>query len=273
MLKLAINQATLIKTPVDIFLNAISNAGFEGVELRRNETFDYLENHSINDLKTILNENNLKCITFNAIELFSLCPEKEFKGILEYTERLMIIGNQIDCNTIIAVPSFVEDPSMSNSKIIFKTVERLKILARMADKYDFRFGFEPLGFPNCSVRKLDMALKIIENEELPDMGLVIDTFHFFVGEHSINELNTIDLEKLWLIHINDAIEKPFKELQDSNRVLPCQGFFNLEGFVNKLKSIGYDKWISLELFNEQLWQENPYEVAKNSMVSLKKIIS
>ncbi len=72
---------------------------------------------------------------------------------------------------------------------------------------------------------------------------------------------------------NDVIEKPFKELQDSNRVLPGQGFFNLEGFFSKLKSIGYDKWISLELFNEQLWQENPNEVAKNSMDSLKKFIN
>ena len=124
MLKLAINQATLMKTPMDVFLNATSKAGFEGVELRRNETFVYLENHSIDELNVLLKENNLKCITFNAIELFSLCPEKEFKRILEYTEKLMLIGNQIDCNTIIAVPSFVEDPSMSNSKIIFKTVER-----------------------------------------------------------------------------------------------------------------------------------------------------
>ena len=113
----------------------------------------------------------------------------------------------------------------------------------------------------------------IENDELHEMGLIIDTFHYFIGEHTINDLDKIEPDKLWLVHINDAIEKPFKELQDSNRVLPCQGFFNLEGFISKLKSIGYDKWISLELFNEQLWQNNPYEVAKNSMDSLKKIIS
>jgi 2-keto-myo-inositol isomerase len=118
-----------------------------------------------------------------------------------------------------------------------------------------------------------MALKILENENLPDMGLIIDTFHYFVGEHSIHDLDTIEIEKLWLIHINDAIEKPFKDLQDSNRVLPSQGFFNLEGFINKLKSIGYDKWISIELFNEQLWYKNPYEVAKDSIISLKKMLN
>jgi len=271
-MKFAINQATLMKTQMEIFIKAISQAGFEGVELRRDETFDYLKNHTANDLNNLLIDYNLKCITFNAIELFSLCPDVEFKRILDYTERLMDIGNQIGCDMIITVPSFLEDPHMSDLKIISKTVDRLKIIADLGEKYDFKLSFEPLGFPNCSVRKVDMALKIIEHKDLPDMGLVIDTFHYFVGEHSITELETIELKKLWLIHINDAIEKPYKELQDSHRVFPCQGFFNLEMFVNKLKEMGYDKWISLELFNEKIWQEDPFKVSKDSMDSLLKLI-
>ena len=272
-MKLAINQATLMKTPMETFIKAISQAGFDGVELRRDQTFDFLKNHTVNDLNKLLVNNNLECITFNAVELFSLCPEDEFKRILDYTERLMAIGNQIGCDMIITVPSFLEDPHMSNLKIISQTVDRLKIIAELAEKYDFKLGFEPLGFPNCSVRKVEMALKIIEHKDLPDMGLVIDTFHYFVGEHSIEELETIELEKLWLIHINDAIEKPYKELQDSHRVLPCQGFFDLEMFINKLKDIGYNKWISLELFNEQIWDEDPYKVAKEAMESLKRLLN
>ncbi len=271
-MKLAVNQATLMKTEMEIFLRAISIAGFKGVELRRDETFVYLENHTIENLKTTLEKNNLECVTFNAIELFSLCPEKEFKRIMRYTEKLMDIGNQIGCDTIITVPSFLDEPNMNDNTIIIKTIDRLKLLAKLAEKYDFKLCFEPLGFPNCSVRKVDMALKIIQNEELPKMGLVIDTFHFFVGEHSINELDKIEPEKLWLIHLNDAIEKPFKELQDSNRVLPCRGFFNLEMFVQKLKEIGYNKWISLELFNQRLWEEDPYNVANDSMDSIKKLL-
>ena len=271
-MKLAVNQATLMKTPMDVFLQAISKAGFEGVELRRDETFEYLKDNSIEDLKQLLESNNLECITFNAVELFSLCPEEKFKKILNYTERLMEIGNQIGCDMIITVPSFNDDLSLDESKIILKTFNRLKILSKLASDYDFKLGFEPLGFPNCSVRKVDMALKVIESEELPEMGLVIDTFHFFVGEHSVNELGTIPLDKLWLIHMNDAIEKPFNELQDSHRVLPCHGFFNLEMFVKKLKEIGYDKWLSLELFNEKIWEEDPYKVAEDSIESIRKLL-
>jgi 2-keto-myo-inositol isomerase len=272
-MKLAVNQATFMKTPMESFLNAIAKAGFQGVELRRDETFQYLKNHSIGDLKRTLERNNLECITFNAVELFSLCPESEFEKILKYTEKLMMIGNKIGCDTIITVPSFVDDPYMNNEIIVSKTISRLNILAKMAEKFDFKLSFEPLGFPSSSVRKIDMALSIIEHKDLPEIGLVIDTFHFFIAEHSIMELDKIRPDKIWLIHINDAIEKPFKELEDSHRILPCRGFFNLEIFINKLRQIGYSSWISLELFNKELWKEDPEDLAVKSMDSLNKLIN
>jgi len=40
-------------------------------------------------------------------------------------------------------------------------------------------------------------------------------------------------------------------------------------FVNKLKEIGYNKWLSLELFNEKLWKEEAqYKVSKDILGSL-----
>lgn len=270
---LAINQATLMKSSMELFLNSVARAGFKGVELRRDQTFSYLKDHAIRELKYLLDENGLNCISFNAIELFSLCSKRKFNKIMKYTERLMDIGNQIGCKLIIAVPSFADEQNLATDIIFAKTIERLKVLAKLSAKYDFKIGFEPLGFPNCSVRKIDKALKIISNENLPDMGLIIDTFHYFIGEHSISDLDLIPLEKIWLIHLNDAIEKSFKELQDGDRVLPYQGFFDLEKFLKKLKEIGYEKWISLELFNEKLWNEDPYEVAQEAMTSIRRLIS
>ena len=271
-MKLAINQATLMKTPIDVFLEAISKAGFEGVELRRDETFKYLKNNSIQDLSNLLETNKLECITFNAIELFSLCSEIEFQKILDYTERLMKIGVEIGCNTIIAVPSFLERASITEGKIIAQTVDRLRIIADIAKKYDYKVGFEPLGFPTCSVRKIDLALKIINNENLPEMGLVIDTFHYFLGEHESKDVKKIDVNKIWLIHINDSIEKPLNQLQDEDRVLPDDGFFDLKNFVENLTEIGYDGWISIELFNKKMWEKDPFKVSINAMNSLKKFL-
>ena len=271
-MKLAINQATLMKTPMELFLKSISKAGYNGVELRRDETFFYINDHPISDLNDLLINYNLKCLTFNAIELFSLCSEKEFQNILQYTEVLMKIGNEIDCDTIIAVPSFLDDPNISIESIKEKTVKRLKILTKIAKKYDFKLGFEPLGFKDCSVRTLPTALEIITHEDLPDIGLVIDTFHFFIGGNSLTMLDSIDIDRIWLIHVNDVPKKPFSVLRDSDRVLPGQGCFDLKSFLKKVKSMGFDSWLSLELFNEVFWKKDPYIVALNSINSLKRLL-
>lgn len=271
-MRFAVNQATLMKTPMTTFLEAIAKAGFEGVELRRDETFEYLKTNSIEDLIYHLDINGLECITFNAIELFSLCPEDEFRKILEYTERLMEIGVEIGCDTIIAVPSFIGDNPLDPEKVMSQTIRRLRKIADIAERYDFKVGFEPLGFHNCSVRKIEHALAIIKHEILPEMGLIIDTFHYFVGEHKVEELKTINADKLWLVHINDSVEKPLEQLQDSDRVMPDEGFFKLKSFIKTLKNIGYDGWLSLELFNEKIWKEDPYKVAINAINSINKLI-
>lgn len=271
----ACNQATLMKAPMESFLNSIADAGFQGVELRRDETFNYLKNHDVQELKTLLDDNGLEVVSWNAIELFSLCSEEKFKMMLDYTVKLMNIGNVIDCGMIIAVPSFINDCVFPKDQVNEKTIERMQVLRKLAKQHEFKIGFEPLGFPTCSVRKISHALEILEAAEsdgLPPSGLVIDTFHFFLGEHEPSDIRNIPLEKLWLIHFNDSMQKPLEKLQDGDRVWPGGGFFELEQFVTNVKSTGYDGYFSLELFNADYWKENPSEMAKKGFASLKKYI-
>lgn len=274
-MKTCINHATLMKTPVDVFLKSIHDAGFEGVELRRDETFEYLKNHSVDDLKNLLTKNKLKVVTWNAIELFSLCSDKDFKYMYDYSERLMQIGNKIGCDTIIAVPSFKKDAVVPESKFFETTVSRFQILRQLTKKYNFKMGFEPLGFPDCSVRKIDLALKILneaEKDGLPPSGLVIDTFHFFLGEHKSEDLKQIPKDKLWLIHFDDCVEKPIDLLQDADRVWPGLGYFDLKGFMNVAKSMGYNGYVSLELFNPSYWTMDPNKASEEAINSLKKYL-
>jgi len=274
-MKISMNQATMMKTPMDKFLRAISEAGFDGVELRRDETFAYLEEHSVKDLSELLEQNDLEVVSWNAIELFSLCPQKEFEWMLDYSERLMKIGNEIGCDLIIAVPSFTDDAIVEKEQYEDLTVRRFQTLRKLADDYEFRMGFEPLGFPNNSVRNVKKAVRIMEKAEedgLDPSGLVIDTFHYFLAHTSPQTLKDIPEDRLWLVHCNDAIKKPLDELQDEDRVHMGDGFFELEEFFGVLRDIDCDKYLSVEMFNQDYWNQDPREVARKSMEHLKKFL-
>jgi len=274
-MKLAINQATLMKTPMEQFLKVIGNAGFKGVELRRDETFAYLKDHSVAQLKEHLEKNNLKMVSWNAIELFSLCPEPEFQKMVEYTEKLMKIGTEIGCEMIIAVPSFLPNTKIEKPEITKKTVDRMKILRKLGNNYNFSIGFEPLGPANNSVRKLDHALDVIKQSEtdgLRPSGLVVDTFHFFVGDHQAKDLGKVPSDKLWLIHLNDIAQSELGKVSDADRLMPGNGKFALSEFFKQAKKIKYDGYVSIELFNPTYWKKDPQDVANEAALMVNKYL-
>jgi 2-keto-myo-inositol isomerase len=275
MLKTCINQNTLRPLKTEDFLKVAHKAGFEAVELFRDSTFDYLKSHSEGDLKKLIDDYGLKVTTFNAIELFSLCPENEFKGMMDYTERLMKIGNKIGCDTIIAVPSFVENAIVPPEKFFDTTITRFHLLRTLANQYQFRMAFEPLGFVNNSVRKIDDAMKIIkaaDQDGFEPSGLVIDTFHFFLGENSLKDLKQIPGDRLWLLHFNDCIRKPLTELHDRDRVYPGLGYYDLKGFIAAAKETGYEGYLSIELFNEEYYKQDPQRVANECIKRMKPFL-
>jgi 2-keto-myo-inositol isomerase len=270
-MKWALNQATLMRTPTDEFLAAARAAGFAGVELRHTNILEYLQRRSARELARRLESLGLECVTINALELFSLCPEAEFASILDLCRRLMEVGEEIGCRTIVAVPSFLDGPR-TEADVVELTRERLARIAGVAARHGFRIAFEPLGFPACSVRTLDLARRILACDRLPGIGLVVDTFHFFVGGHAAGDLERIGRDAIWLIHLDDAPDRPPESLSDSDRVFPSEGSFDLPGFFRGLSAIGYDGWVSLELFNEEVWAMPPGEAAQRAMSSMTALV-
>jgi 2-keto-myo-inositol isomerase len=261
----------MIKTPLEPFLNSIGSAGFEGVELWQDATLLYLQTHTIEDLTNLLSQNHLKVISWDAFEVSPICSDQEFQNKLNSAEHMMEIGNQIGCDMILTFPGSVGNASLSNEKIFEKIVERFQSYRKLGEKYAFKIGFEPLGSPSNSVRKIADALKILESAEtdnLPPSGLIVDTFHFFVGEHHIPDLASIPPEKLYLIHFNDAPKKPIQKLHDKDRVLPGKGTFELKKFLTEARSLGYEDFLSLELFNKDFLKLPAPKAAKMAMNAL-----
>ena len=66
----------------------------------------------------------------------------------------------------------------------------------------------------------------------------------------------------WFSHFNDAPSvPPASEQEDSDRVLPGEGAIDLTLYCNELAATGYNGYLSLELFREDLWSKDPLEVA------------
>ena len=113
--------------------------------------------------------------------------------------------------------------------------------------------------------------KEIKNQEV---GLLIDTFHFYVGENTLGDLEKIPPEKISLVHFHDAADRPRDELRDEDRLYPGEGVIDLGGFCRVLKDKGYEGPLSVELINPKLWETaSPKEMASKAWESLKPYVS
>jgi 2-keto-myo-inositol isomerase len=84
---------------------------------------------------------------------------------------------------------------------------------------------------------------------------MMDTCHYYVSEVPPERVRAIPREKLLLVHINDAEDRPVTELQEHHRLMPGLGVLPLREDLQALQDIGYDGYLSLEIFRPEYWAQ------------------
>jgi 2-keto-myo-inositol isomerase len=181
------------------------------------------------------------------------------------------VAEEIGCETIVVVPG-KRPPGVTDSEVKLETISVLESLGDIAASHDVKIAFEFLGFPWCSVRTVESAWEILVEVDRADVGLVVDTFHFYVGGSQMAALRRIDSTKLFIWHINDCEDRPVAQLQDAHRLLPGLGILPLGRMAAELKAIGYDRLASIEMFRPEYWDRDPFQLAVDAKAAAIKAL-
>jgi 2-keto-myo-inositol isomerase len=160
----------------------------------------------------------------------------------------------------------------TEDEIVDESVRVLNELADISEPYGVSLAFEFLGQTDCSVQTLDLAEKIIEKVNRKSVGLVIDTFHFYAGNSSFEAIDSLDPEKLFIFHINDAENLPKEQLTDAQRLYPGTGILPIKEMKEHFDKIGYDRMASIEIFRPEYWEQDPFEVAKKAKAATEEVL-
>jgi 2-keto-myo-inositol isomerase len=126
---------------------------------------------------------------------------------------------------------------------------------------------------DCSVQTLEQAAEIVGKLSRSNVGLVIDSFHFYAGGSQIESIDSLDSQKLFIFHINDAESLPRAELEDRHRLLPGLGILPLKEILGALRRINYDRITSVEIFRPEYWERDPQELARDAHDALSKVLA
>ena len=173
-------------------------------------------------------------------------------GLAEKAKVAQAIGCDRTCDWI--MPGVDGDAQEALATWTRRWGEMGKVLADEGS----RLGLEFVGprhirvGKNVTLWRMDQLLNIEADLGLPNLGLLLDSFHWFNAEHSVAELEALPQEKVVHVHLNAAPDRSLDDQQDFERLAPGEGIIDLVGFLGALKKIGYDGYMGVEIFSQEL---------------------
>ena len=261
---LGLNGATTMKADLETDIRIAAEAGYEYLEIWAAKLRDFLEYRSLDELRDLLAAFGLRPLSINALENVTFQSPLIYRELQAECARLCEQASALGCRFLVVVPSPLPPGGASHDEIKRESIEKLQSYLTIAKRHGVGLAFEFLGEPNCSVPDLALGYEIVEQINDPDLGLVLDTFHFYAGGSRVEDLYQVDPEKLFVVHLNDAEDLPKASLRDEHRLLPGQGVIPLQEILTGIQAIGYQGVYSIELFRPEYWEWDPAHLAREA---------
>jgi len=270
-MKPAMNQATMLPHDMRTFLNAVSRAGFKGVELRITKVSEFIGREGVDELLAVIEGEGLDLLSLNSVVLPLL--EAPSEGFFKEFRRVCDISYKLGCPFIVTIPCTVpRGVKVVGSAVIDNGVKVVKNLSRIAEEFGLKVIVEPLGLWDRALRRLEDGVEIVKRVGRDNVYTMIDTFHIYLASSSLECLRDVG-DRVALIHVSDApTDKDRSKLSNDDRLLPGYGGLDLKGMVDFAKSLGYDYYVSIESFRREYWGMDPHDFARRAFESLKPLL-
>lgn len=262
-----LNTSTI--RPADLLekIRIAGQAGYGAIELWHDDIDHFLDNGgSLRDVRHALDDASLVVPT--TIYLAGWCGTEG----TEHADALFECRRRLEQATALGATYSIASPAPGHVDLVQAGRQYAELL-EIGREYGVKTAMEYLGFVEhiCTVQT---ALDIMRNSGDPTATIIIDPFHNFRGGGTFDDLLLLQGSEVAISHFNDTpAEPPRLQQHDHSRVLPGDGHLDLTQWLRNLQTIGYDGWLSLELFNEKLWAQDPLDVAKLGLAKMKAAVA
>lgn len=253
-------------------INAASAAGFDCLEIWSAKLKTFLQSNSIDELKRLFEAAGIEPYSINSIEHVTFRDNQGRARLRDECQEICQLASELACPYVVVVPGRLPEAA-SETRIIAESVRTLTELSGIAERFGVSLAFEFLGQTDCSVQTLRFADMIVRETARENVGLVIDSFHFYAGGSTIEMIETLDPARLFIFHINDAEDLPRERLEDRHRLLPGLGILPLKEIISALRRIGYDGVASVEIFRPEYWERDPFELARVARAAVTQVLA
>lgn len=236
--------------------------GFDSVEARADE----LARLSGAELQRLLDDLHAKQLRFGLAGL----PIDLRRGALTFADGLRQLPHLAQvlqrCGVTRLGSSIVPfHDELSYPENFRQHIERIGAAARVLGDHGIRFGLEYCATPTLRrgrrhefIHSLPQLRELIAAIGVPNLGLVLDSWHWWMSGSPATELASLRGEEIVGVDLNDApIGVSQEQLGDRQRELPgATGVIDLTQFLGAMRRLDYDGPVRAEPFEFPGWRED-----------------
>jgi 2-keto-myo-inositol isomerase len=259
-----LNGATIMTTPTVAAFDIARQVGFTGTEVRT----ERLLRSDIEVAEAARATRPGEIWSLNGLQL-----QVDAQGRLDRADLTaslaprLAIARDVGAAYLLVVPPRAAGVDVGRAIVAMR--DGLRITVDAAAASGLRVAFEFLGFGDCPINTPILAATVVD--DIDSVALVLDSCHWHASGSS--DLEGYPVERIAMVHLNDAPAKPPRSIEDEDRVLPGDGVIALPSLVQTLRGRGYRGPYSLETFNPGYWAEDPTTVATQGLGRLRSLLA
>lgn len=119
------------------------------------------------------------------------------------------------------------------------------------------------------VNNLRTSLDVVRGLRHPNLKFMLDLYHLWAGPSKFEDLDLIEPGEIHHVHFADTPRQPPLEVaEQKDRAFPGEGIAPLQRILDKLVDKGYDRALSLELFDPVIRATDPQQIAAKALQTI-----
>ncbi|HEX5269369.1 MAG TPA: sugar phosphate isomerase/epimerase [Gemmataceae bacterium] len=267
-MKPCISEATTLTQTFADDVIAYAAAGWKAMEVWLTKLETHLQAHSGADTLKLLEDNHLTLAAAAYQGGLLLSQGEQRRAHFDHFRRRLELCALFNVPTLLVVADFVEAVDRT---ALERAVVSLAQAGQAASEFGVRLALEFRGkatFCAC----LETAVALVAGCGRANVGVCLDAFHYQTGPSKPDDLVLLTRDNLAHVQLCDLAGVPRELAADSDRVMPGDGDIRLDKIMTRLREIGYDGWVSLELMNPTLWEIAAASVADVGLAALRRFL-
>jgi sugar phosphate isomerase/epimerase len=96
------------------------------------------------------------------------------------------------------------------------------------------------------------VLGLLEETGCANVGLLLDSYHWYGAEATLEDVAATPKERILYLHVNDCKPGPAAAIQDADRLIPGEGVIDLAGWFRAVARTGFDGCVAPEVLGPRL---------------------